>query len=248
MNLPKVVASIEARMGSTRLPGKVLADIGGAPALTRIVRRLKRASRLDGMVLATTTSPADDPLAKWAAAEDIPCHRGSESDVLARVVGAQRMMKSEIVVEVSGDTPLIDPAVIDMAVDAFQRHDCDIVSNTKTQTFPQGIDAQVFRLTDLEKVARTVDDPAVREHVSLYFYEHPESYRLFELTAPPEWRDPEQRLQVDYPEDLELVREIYRRLEPDFGDGFGTAEIVTLLKREPALRRLNRHCREKAAR
>jgi spore coat polysaccharide biosynthesis protein SpsF len=135
-----------------------------------------------------------------------------------------------------------------MAVDAFQRHDCDIVSNTKTQTFPQGIDAQVFRLTDLEKVARTVDDPAVREHVSLYFYEHPESYRLFELTAPPEWRDPEQRLQVDYPEDLELVREIYRRLEPDFGDGFGTAEIVTLLKREPALRRLNRHCREKAAR
>lgn len=246
--MPRVIASIEARMASSRLPGKVLADVAGAPALTRIARRLGHATRLDGVVLATTDTPADDPLAAWAAGEKVPCFRGSETDVLGRVLGAQKMMDSDIVVEVSGDTPLVDPAVIDLAVEAFHGNDCDIVSNTRTQTFPQGIDAQVFRLSDLETVARTVDDPAVREHVSLYFYEHPETYRLCELTAPPEWRDPDQRLQVDYSEDLALVREIYRRLEPDYGDAFGTGEIVALLNREPALRLLNRHCREKAVR
>jgi len=235
-------------MASTRLPGKVLADIAGVPLLGRIVRRLKRSTRLDGMVLATTTSPADDALEEWATKEDVPCFRGSEEDVLGRVVGAQRMMKSEIVVEVNGDTPLVDPAVIDMAVDAFRDNDCDIVSNTRTQTFPQGIDAQVFRLKDLEKIDRTVTDPAVREHVSLYFYENPVTYRLHELTAPAAWRDPEQRLQVDYPEDLALVREIYRSLAPKYGDAFGVVEIIGLLRQQPTLRDLNRHCKEKAAR
>jgi len=246
--MARVVASIEARMAASRLPGKVLADIAGAPALTRITRRLRRSARLDDIVLATTETRADDRLVEWASGEDIPCYRGSEEDVLGRVVEAHRMMTSEIVVEVCGDTPLIDATVIDRAVEAFHKQDCDIVSNTWTLTYPQGIDAQVFRLADLEDVSHSIKDKTAREHVSLHFYEHPEIYRLYELTAPPKLTDPEQRLQIDYPEDLELVREIYSRLEPIHGDGFGVSEILDLLRQQPALKNINRHCREKAVR
>ncbi|MFQ5763791.1 MAG: cytidylyltransferase domain-containing protein [Rhodospirillales bacterium] len=233
--MPRFVASIEARMGSSRLPGKVLEDLAGAPALTRLVRRLRRARRLDGIVLATTTGAEDDALARWAEAEGVACFRGSEDDVLARVVEAQRTMTSDVVVEVCGDTPLLDPVVVDMAIDAFESQACDVVTTTREQSFPDGIDAEVFRLADLEEVAATVADPAVREHVSLHFYQQPDRYRVFHLPAPPQWRRPEIRLVLDEPADLERIREIYARLEPDFGDAFGTGDIIDLIDRDPAL-------------
>jgi spore coat polysaccharide biosynthesis protein SpsF len=231
----KVIASIEARMGSTRLPGKVLMDVAGAPALTRLVRRLKCAKRVDGIVLATTENPKDDTLVEWAAREDVPCFRGSEDDVLARVVGAQKMMGAAVVVEVNGDTPLLDPAVIDMAVEAFAAGGCDIVTTSRKRSFPDGIDAQVFRLKDLEEVAETVFDPAVREHVSLHFYQAPKRYRVHHLEAPPALRRPDLRLVLDTVQDLELIRGIYARLQPSFGDSFGTADVIRLLDREPGL-------------
>src|ERR1041384_6236327 len=113
--MPKVVASIEARMASSRLPGKVLADVAGVPAPARLVRRLRLARSLDAIVLATTTSRVDDALADWAGREGISVYRGSEDDVLGRVVGAHDGMGSEIIVEVCGDTPLIAPEVVDCA-------------------------------------------------------------------------------------------------------------------------------------
>lgn len=244
----RTVASIEARMSASRLPGKVLMDIAGAPALERLVRRLERARTLDAIVLATTTNPADDPLADWADARGMPCHRGSETDVLARVVDAHRMMQSDVIVEVCGDTPLLDPAVIDEAVTRFQKGDVDVVSNTAHLTWPQGVDAQVFRFADLAEIAETVWDNAVREHVSLYFYENPDRYRIHHLRAPSTATAPELRLQLDYAEDLDLIRTVYDRLEPDHGDGFGVADILSLLAREPALRTINAHCQEKSVR
>jgi len=246
--VPRIVASIEARMSASRLPGKVLMDVAGAPALERLVRRLTRAECIDAIVLATTTNPADDAIADWAEARQLPCYRGSEDDVLDRVVEAQRMMGSEIIVEVCGDTPLLDPRVIDAAVARFLHGDVDVVSNTARLTWPQGIDAQVFRFDALEKVARTQTDPAVREHVSLYFYENPETYRIHHLTAPAEETAPEVRLQLDYAEDLDLIRAVYTHLEPRFGDGFSVRDILDLLAAEPGLSALNAHCREKAAR
>jgi spore coat polysaccharide biosynthesis protein SpsF len=242
--MSRVVASIEARMSSSRLPGKVLMDINGQPSLTRQVRRLRQAKQLDDIVIATSLNPADNAIEAWAAKESITCYRGSEFDVLLRVVEAQRSMNSNIVVEVCGDTPLIDPMVIDAAVILFEESDCDIVSNTFQLSYPQGIDAQVFRLSDLEDVERLVKDPAVREHVSLYFYEHPERYRLIELVAPPELTLPEQRLQLDFKEDLELIREVYERLEPDMGDNFSTGDILALLSANPELTQINQHCEE----
>ena len=117
--IPKVVASIEARMGSSRLPGKVLKDIGGQPALTRLLRRLRHCKRLDSIILATTTSPKDDVLVAWAQKEDVSYYRGSEDDVLNRVVTAQQAADSDIVVEICGDCVLIDPSLVDMAIWTF---------------------------------------------------------------------------------------------------------------------------------
>jgi len=235
-------------MGSSRFPGKVLADICGQPALTRLVRRLRRCRRLDGIVLATTVSPSDDALEHWAAAEGLDVYRGSEEDVLLRVVEAQREMQSEIVVEVTGDCILLDPMVIDMGIETFLENDCDVVSNTRKASYPMGIDVQVFRLQDLEVVEREISDPAVREHVSLYFYEHPERYRIVHLIAPDGCHGPDYRFQLDYLEDQRFITEVYRRLEPRYGDAFGVDEVMTLLRAEPQLVEINRHLSEKALR
>ncbi|MBZ0147683.1 MAG: glycosyltransferase family protein, partial [Pseudorhodoplanes sp.] len=233
--MARVIGSIEARMKSTRLPGKVLIDIEGAPALTRLLRRMRRARSLDGIVLATTDTPADDSLVAWAKNENVDFYRGSEDDVLARVVGAHRQMNTDIIVEVCGDCPLIDPDIIDMAVATFNSNDVDVVTTTARQLVPQGADAQVFRFNALAEVERTVFDSAVREHVSLYFYEHPERYRIAHLVPPSRWCRPEQRLQLDYPEDLVFIRAVYQRLLPAHGDAFGLDDILALLKKYPSL-------------
>lgn len=243
--MPRTVASIEARMGSSRFPGKVLADVGGRPAIARLVERLRTCRKVDGIVLATTVDARDDALAAWAEREGVDCFRGSEDDVLARVVGAQRMADGEIVVEVTGDCTLLCPEIIDLGVETFFANQCDVVSNCgAVQTFPMGADVQVFPLALLEEVERTVVDPAVREHVSLHFYRHPERYRVNYLLAPAPWREPAWRLQLDYREDLEFITRVYAELEPVHGPVFGLAEIVDLLRRRPDLLAINAHCEE----
>ena len=244
----KIVASIEARMGSSRLPGKVLMDVGGKPALARLVDRLRECRRLDDIILATSTDPRDDVLEQWARAYGLAVHRGSEDDVLQRVVESHAAAGSDIVVEVTGDCPLLDHEVIDLGIETFLANDCDVVTNARVPSYPQGADVQVFRTDALAKVAATIDDPAVREHVSLYFYEQPELYRVIHLVAPTSIQLPDLRLQLDYPEDLEFVRRVYERLEPIHGGTFTTARIVELLANEPELAAINAHCVEKPVR
>jgi len=201
----RVVASVEARMRSSRLPGKVLMNIGHRPTLGRIVDRLRQCRLVDDVVIATSRHDADDPIAAWANSENVSVFRGSEDDVLSRVVEAQRQLNSEVVVEICGDMPLLDAEVVDLAVASFFANDCDVVTTVRVPSFPQGVDAEVFRFSDLEDVASTVEDPAVREHVSLYFYEHPERYRILNLLAPSSWSRPHARFQLDYPEYLEFI-------------------------------------------
>lgn len=244
----RVVASIEARMGSSRLPGKVLADIGGHTALDRLVARLRACTLLDDIVVATSVGSADDVIADWARRAGVMLHRGSEEDVLRRVSDAHTMMRSDIVVEITGDCPLLDPAIVDFAIKTFFDNDCDVVTTAHRPSFPQGTDVQVFRADAMKNVADTISDPAVREHVSLHFYEAPEQYRVIYLSAPARYQAPDLRLQLDYPEDLELIRCIYAELEPRFGPLFDTLDILALLKDRPDLQIINAHCQEKAAR
>lgn len=245
---PRVIASIEARMGSSRLPGKVLMDVFGRPSLGRLFDRLRRARLVDDIVLATTTSPLDDALAHFAEKEGVAVFRGSEADVLQRVVEAHRYMRSEVIVEVTGDCPLLDPAVIDLGVETFLTQPCDVVTNVRELSWPTGADVQVFRFSDLEWVAHEIDDPAVREHVSLFFYENPSRFRIIHLHAPADCCAPDQRFQLDYPEDLMFIRQVYERLYPSMGDAFGTADILRLLTERPELAEINRSCEEKAVR
>lgn len=235
-------------MNSSRFPGKMLSDLSGRPALIRLIDRLRRSTTLDAIVVATTAEPADDPLARAVEAAGIACFRGSESDVLNRVVEAHRTMATEIVVEVTGDCPLTDPKVIDHGVNTFLAHDVDVVSNVAKPSFPIGIDVQVFGLPALAEVEASTDDPSVREHVSLFFYEHPEQYRIHHLAAPAGYHAPELRLVLDYPEDQRLISEIFRRLAPKYGDAFGTPEILDLVAADPALADINRYCAEKPVR
>jgi spore coat polysaccharide biosynthesis protein SpsF len=239
--MARIIASIEARMGSSRLPGKVLADVNGKPALSRLLNRLRCCRLLDGIILATSTDPKDDDIVSWAKSEGIHYHRGSEEDVLHRVVQAQQKMNSDIVVEVCGDMTLLDYELIDQGIRTFEENDCDVVTTTCKPSYPVGVDVVVFRLKDLIWVQENICDPQVREHVSLYFFQHPEKYRIINLIAPKRYREPDKRFVLDYPEDLEFIRAVYTRLEPEFGDSFGIAEILQLLKREPKLAEINRH-------
>jgi len=236
-------------MGSSRLPGKVLMDVCGKPALTRLADRLRVVEGLDDIVLATTTAAADDILEAWAQREGVACFRGSEDDVLGRVVGAQKSVGGEVVVEVTGDCTLLPPDIVELGIATYLANDADVVSNVgRVQTFPMGADVQVFPLALLEEVAASVDDPAVREHVSLYFYDHPERYRIQYIVAPQAWRHPTWRLQLDYPDDLRLIEAVYRELEPRHGPSFGMAQIVDMLIGKPEVLAFNIDCEEKTAR
>jgi len=226
----------------------MLADVVGRPALLRVLDRIARATTLDAVVVATTTGADDDPLVHAVEQAGVRCFRGSEDDVLGRVVGAHRMMGTDIVVEVTGDCTLIDPEVIDLGVEMFLANDADVVANVAKPSYPMGVDVQVFRLAALAEVEASVHDPAVREHVSLFFYENSQRFRILNLVAAKRYRAPQLRLQLDYAEDLELIRQIYRRLQPRYGDAFGTPEILDLLAAEPALADINRYCIEKPTR
>jgi spore coat polysaccharide biosynthesis protein SpsF len=208
------VATIEARMSSSRLPGKVLAPILGRPMLELLIERVQRAALLDGIVVATTTNPADDAIAQLAQHLGIGCYRGSESDVLARVLEAAETFSADVIVELTGDNPVIDPAVIDLVVKRYREWGCDYVSNTLQRTFPLGLDTQVFATEVLRRVATLTDNPSDREHVSIYIYSHPEEFTLCNVTSDLPADAAQLRLTVDSIEDLERVRRIYEQLYP----------------------------------
>jgi spore coat polysaccharide biosynthesis protein SpsF len=249
MKKPRVVVSIEARMGSSRLPGKVLMDLCGKPVIGWLVDRLRECRTVDEIVLATSTGKGDDVLAKWCTDNGVRCFRGSEDDVLKRVVDAHREAKTDVIVEITGDCPLTDPDVVDLGVETFLSNECDYLTNCEVVSFPQGICVQVFRFEDLACMERESSDPAVHEHVSLLFYERKDLYRNINLLAPGCWHlPPDCRTQLDYPEDLAFLREVCGRLLPKYGYNFRLGQLVELLRAEPWLMDINRNCEERAAR
>jgi len=223
-------------------------DVEGRPALGRLLDRLRQSDRIDKIVLATSTAEADDQLVDWAASESLDCFRGSEDDVLQRVVDAQEAHDSDVVVEITGDCTLLDPQLVDMGIETFLLNPVECVTNCFLPSYPLGADLMVLDFESLADCARTIDDPVVHEHVSLYIVEHPELYRVVHLTAPKRWQGPQLRLMLDYPEDLEFIRQIYRRLLPRYGERFGLEEIMTLIREDPSLPEINIHCEEKAVR
>jgi spore coat polysaccharide biosynthesis protein SpsF len=242
----RVVCTIQARMTSTRLPGKVLLPALGRPLLDHMIERLRLARRIDDIVIATTEDPSSDPIEALGRELGVGVFRGSEDDVLSRVLGAARAADAELIVETTGDCPLIDPAVVDLVIERFLEGGVDYCSNVLKRTYPRGFDTQVFPAEVLARVERLTEDPADREHVSLYIYEHPERFRLRNVeSAHPESAD--LRLTVDTPEDYELIRTVFEALYPQ-NPAFGLEEILALMDARPELRELNRHIDQKPAR
>jgi spore coat polysaccharide biosynthesis protein SpsF len=229
-------------MGSTRLPGKVLKDLGGETVLARVVSRLRRATRVDEIVVATTDSAADDAIVRECHRLKVSSFRGSENDVLDRYYQAAQVCAARTVVRITSDCPVIDPQLVDETVRVFQQQRGDYASNAFPRTYPQGLDAEIFTVAALEQAWRDAHEPHEREHVTPYFYEHPELFRLVSLRG--ETNCSQYRWTLDTAEDLELLRAIYARFRNQ--DDFSWSEVIQLMEREPELTELNSGVVQKA--
>ena len=232
----KVVAIIQARMNSTRLPRKVLADVQGRPLLWHVVARTRRAKHVDEVVVATSDRPADDELAAYCTAEGVACFRGSENDVLDRYYRAAQAHGATAVVRITGDCPLIDPAVIDRVIETFLDQGVDYTSNCLRPTFPEGLDFEIWSVTTLETVWREATKPSDREHVAPYL-KTSGKFRCANVEAELPHAT-EERWSVDEPQDLELVRAIFAAFKDR--PGFGYRDVLDLLAREPAIRQIQK--------
>jgi spore coat polysaccharide biosynthesis protein SpsF len=228
----KIVATIEARMTSSRLPGKVLMTVLGKPMLHYLVMRLHAVKSIDEIVLATTINDADDPLVEFAEKEKISIFRGDEDDVLGRVIGAAESVSADVVVQITGDCPIIDPDIIEQTIQMFKANDISYVSNGIIRSYPDGMDTQVFTLESLKKSALMTNDPLDREHVSLHMSNHPELFPILHLIAPPSLYWPELGLTLDEISDYELIKKIIECFEPN-NLLFSCREVVQLLQQRP---------------
>ena len=241
--MKRTVAVIQARTGSTRLPGKVLLPLLGEPVLTHVMRRVARALTVDEVVVATTRLAADDPIAALAAQEGWPVVRGSEMDLLERYLEAARSHDADLVVRVTSDCPLIDPELIDQVVGALVREGGDYASNTlEPRTYPRGLDVEVVTTEALQVADREDQDPASREHATPWVRTHPERFGLVRVAGSVDHSA--HRWTLDTPEDYELLRRIFEAIGQD---RFRWGDVLAVVEANPAWSALNRDVAQKAA-
>jgi spore coat polysaccharide biosynthesis protein SpsF len=252
----RIVAIIQARMGSTRLPGKALADIGGRTILDRVVGRVRGAGLVDHVVVATSQKPADDPIQEECLRLAVDTFRGEEDDVLDRFHRAAEVYQAEGIVRITADCPLADPEVIDRVVRAFLDRRPDFASNTLCRTYPRGLDVEVLTAPTLAAAWRDAREAYQRVHVTPYVYQHPQRFRLLSVTGEQDLDNPAAgdyegrrglmanwRWTVDAPADLEFVREVYRRLEG--AKPFSWRDVCRLIRQHPHLAAINGGVRQK---
>jgi len=251
---PRVVAIIQGRMSSSRLPGKILADIAGQPMLTRVYTRTSRAQTLDEVIFATTTDASDDPVAEYCDFSGIPFTRGSLFDVLERYYQAALHAKADVVVRITADCPVIDPVLIDDVVKTLLENEYDFVCNRLpppwSRTYPIGLDVEACTFKVLKKAWKDAKEPQHREHAMPYFYEgvklitenrslqtgiSPRGFNIALLHHTTDFGD--YRWTVDTPEDLEFMRQVYSRF--DGRDDFTWKEVLDLVHDEPKLVEIN---------
>jgi spore coat polysaccharide biosynthesis protein SpsF len=233
------VAIIQARMTSTRLPGKVLSLVAGRPMLAQQLERLRGCRQVDELLVATTTNSADDPVAALARKEGVGCFRGEEHDVLGRYLGAARWAGADVVIRITADCPLIDSAVADRVVETLLNEGapCDYASNTLHRSYPRGLDVEVFWMDVLQRMARLATSSTAREHVTWFLHrERPDLFLLHDVIDSVDNSD--LRWTVDEPEDLELVRRLFVRAHlPDRQISY--QELVDLVRSDPELLAVN---------
>jgi len=233
-----IAAIVQARMGSSRLPGKTLADIGGRPMLGRLVDRARLIPGVEQVIIATTDRPADKAILRFAEAEGLPASAGSEQDVLDRIYRAATRFGVSVIVRVTPDCPMLDPEVSGRVLAEFRRLEgrADYVSNVHPPTFPDGLDTEVFSRVALEVAWRETRLPSDREHVTTYIWRQPERFRLANIAHAEDFSS--QRWTVDTAADLAFARAVYDAIG-GAGRMFGMADVLKLLAANPSLRDLN---------
>lgn len=240
----KTVVIIQARVGSTRLPGKVMKIISGRTVLEHVVERVKQCNEINEVIIATTTHFQDDIIEKVSRNIGVKCFRGSESDVLSRYYFAAKENNADIIVRITSDCPLIDPKVMDEVIQFYKKHDFPYVSNGNTdsilRTFPRGLDTEVFGYKELEEAFLKAKEPYQREHVTpylyeeerkIYFYKNDNDYSKFRWT-------------LDTEEDWKLIQEIYIELYKG-EHNFYLEDIIALMEEKPELYNINKEIEQK---
>jgi spore coat polysaccharide biosynthesis protein SpsF (cytidylyltransferase family) len=231
----RLLVLVQARLGSSRLPGKALMEIAGRPMLAHVIARASAIPGVDRTVLATTTSPEDEALVELARSLGVPAVRGSVDDVLDRFRSALIQHPADAVLRATADCPLLDPAVSGLVVKEYLEHrgETDYVGNVEPPTYPDGLDTEVFSAAALERAWREARSPSDREHVTTYIRDGRNGFRIRNVTHEEDLSM--HRWTVDEARDLELVRAVYAELAPDAARVFGMPEVLALLRARPEL-------------
>ncbi len=240
----KKVIIVQARMASTRLPGKVMKHVLGKPLLEYQIERLKRVKLADEIVIATTTNQTDEPIIDLCNTLSVARFRGSEDDVLARYYGAATAYQADIVIRVTSDCPLIDPQVINQVIDYYLQNQSnyDYVSNSIKRTYPRGMDTEVFSFLVLQQAFLEATAPPDREHVTPFIYRQLERYRCGHFMYPEDCSH--HRWTVDTPEDFELIQKIIEAVYPN-KSCFTLEDCLRLLQQHPDWYLINSHVEQK---
>jgi spore coat polysaccharide biosynthesis protein SpsF len=230
------IAILQARMGSSRLPGKVLKPILGRPMLELQIERLRRCKKIDRLVVATSVNPEDQAIADRCHRVGVDCFRGDPENVLDRFYRAAKQYNPGHVVRLTGDCPLADPSLIDDLVEFYLAHGYDYASNCHEPSLPDGLDAEIFSFSALEQAWREAELPSHLEHVTLFIRSNPNRFKIASYRYHTDLSH--LRWVVDEPEDLEFVRRVYEAIYP-IKPEFGTEDILALLERRPELLKLN---------
>lgn len=238
---------IQARMGSTRLPGKIMKNLAGKPMLWHVMGRCLKSKAADRVIVATTTNTEDDAVEKFCQENNFLYHRGSADNVLERYYEAARKFGADAIVRVTSDCLLIDPAIIDRCILAFQKSGADYISNVVPgeRTFPRGLDVEAFKFAALEKAHREASENYEKEHVTPHIWENKKNEFKIGATiqAAPEYAR-NYRLTVDYPEDFELIEKIYSKFFVP-GEIISVPDAIKFLDQNPELLKINAHCEQK---
>jgi spore coat polysaccharide biosynthesis protein SpsF len=232
----KIGLITQARMGSTRLPGKVMKNLLGAPMLEHFIARIKQAKHVQEIVIATTTHKRDDVIVNLAERLGVKSFRGSEDDVLGRYYGAAKRFKIDIIIRATSDCPLVDPQIIDEMVSMFLEEEIDYLSNNLERTYPLGLDVEIFSFSALERAHKCADADFEREHVTPYIRNNPEIFKIKNKCLEKDFSN--YRLTVDTKEDFELIARIYKEFS-DKKEMFLLKDVLNLLERKPELVKIN---------
>ena len=235
-----IVGIIQARMSSTRLPGKVMLKVGNVPLLQHMIERVSQSEKLDKIIVATTTNQVDDIIENLCKKMDIGCFRGSEDDVLLRYKNAAESIQAKTVVRLCGDCPLIDSEIIDHVIDTYLKENYDYVSNLfpSPRTYPDGTSVEIFSSELLNKTERNAKKPSEREHVTFYMWMQPEKFKIHRIDLE---KDLSQfRFNLDYKEDYDLIKQVFQKFLPK-NKFFKIGDVVSWLESNSEIFRINSH-------